>query len=60
MENNQKKIAEKLFEFMSNLQSPKGEWIVHSTEFLPANVLCDYAGKMTFINKIAEIIKQYL
>ena len=49
-------LAENLYEWMKGL---KGSWVVHESEFLPANVTCDYAGKQCFINGIAEVIKQH-
>ena len=33
-----------------------GPWLHCESEFLPANVLCDYAGQRGFINKLAEAI----
>lgn len=42
------------------LSELKGEWVHDHTSFLPANVLCDYAGEQGFVNLIAEIIAETL
>lgn len=53
------KLAEKLYNRMKDLKSPKGEWVVDKHYFLPANVLCDHAGKMGFIRILADTIINY-
>ena len=50
-------IAATLYSWMSkDLVREPGEWIHSPTEFLPANVQCDHAGMMKFINGMAEVI----
>jgi len=51
------KIAQDIYDWMSNL---KGEWVVHKSSFLPANVLCDFAGKSNFIRNLNNIIERHL
>jgi len=53
-------LAEALHKWMAGLKSKDGSWVVDSHEFLPANVTCDYAGKMSLINGIANTIEDYL
>ena len=50
-------LAEKLYDWMNSLRSKEGTWVVDSHYFLPANVLCDFAGKATFIRGMADVIK---
>lgn len=53
-------IAEELFRWMSNdlmrVNKDGFDWVHTPTEFLPANVTCDYAGKRGFINEMARKI----
>ena len=51
------KLAEAIFDWMDGL---KGEWVHSPTEFLPANVCCDFAGHTEFKNGIAGIIEKYM
>lgn len=51
-------IATRIYDWMNSLSSPEGSWVVDPTEFLPANVTVDWAGRCTFINKMAKIIKE--
>lgn len=47
--------AEKLHRELSAL---KGEWVVHPSSFLPANVECDYGGKCNFDAILASHFQQ--
>lgn len=47
-------IAEAIYKALDEL--PKSWW-VHGDDFLPANVVCDYAGQRKFINLIANTIR---
>ncbi len=51
-------IAEKIYNWMNNLSSPDGNWVVDSHEFLPANVTVDWAGRCQFINGMAKLIEK--
>ena len=51
------KIAQDIYDWMRNLE---GEWVVHKNSFLPANVLCDYAGKARLIKELSNIIDRHL
>ena len=54
-------IAERLYEELGKLGKSSGiKWNVHEDEFLPANVMCDYAGKCTFINMMSSVIAEEL
>lgn len=48
--------AEAIYTEFSNIEKPTDSWVVDKSSFLPANVLCDYAGQRWFINKMAKII----
>ena len=52
------RVAEKLYDWMNTLDSPKGEWVVDSRAFLPANVCCDFAGRARFIKGLAKVLME--
>jgi hypothetical protein len=54
-------IAKRLYEELGKLGKDSGvKWNVHEDEFLPANVMCDYAGQCRFINMMSSVIAEEL
>ncbi len=54
-------IAEQLYDKMRDLgRDSDFEWVVHKSEFLPANVTCDYAGRCNFVNMMTSVILEEL
>ena len=56
-ENVTEKIAKEIYDWLNNLKSEAGEWVVDPHEFLPANVTCDFVGKMNLIKGMNKIIE---
>lgn len=49
-----------IYDALRGLKSKHGEWVHHPTEFLPANVSCDFAGKQHFKGLLEATISPML